>query len=210
MNIGRTLLTINSPQEKRNNLACSSASNPLSFIHIPNLELSGLIMQSSLPRVRPATPADAETILMLVDALADYEKLQRPDSDAKQRLIRDMFGERRRIEAYLGEDEGKPVGYAFVFETYSSFLALPTLYLEDLFVLPDHRSKKVGYALFMAMVAEAYRRGCGRMEWTVLDWNTLAIDFYRRLGATHMKEWQLYRLLRSDMEKLLAHGTARG
>ncbi len=167
-------------------------------------------MQSSLPRVRPATPADAETILMLVDALADYEKLQRPDSDAKQRLIRDMFGERRRIEAYLGEDEGKPVGYAFVFETYSSFLALPTLYLEDLFVHPDHRSKKVGYALFMAMVAEAYRRGCGRMEWTVLDWNTLAIDFYRRLGATHMKEWQLYRLLRSDMEKLLSHGTARG
>lgn len=162
---------------------------------------------TSLPPVRPATPADAETVLALVDALADYEKLQRPDAEAKKRLIRDMFGERRRIEAYLGEYEGKPVGYAFVFETYSSFLALPTLYLEDLFILPDYRSKKVGYALFRAMVAEAYRRGCGRMEWTVLDWNRLAIDFYRRLGATHMKEWQLYRLLRSDMEKLLAHDT---
>jgi GNAT superfamily N-acetyltransferase len=167
-------------------------------------------MQSSLPFVRPATQADAETVLALVDALADYEKLQRPDADAKKRLVRDMFGERRRIEAYLGEYEGTPVGYAFVFETYSSFLALPTLYLEDLFVLPDYRSKKVGYALFRAMVAEAYRRGCGRMEWAVLDWNKLAINFYRRLGATHMKEWQLYRLLRSDMEKLLLHEPSAG
>ncbi|HXF99780.1 MAG TPA: GNAT family N-acetyltransferase [Bacteroidota bacterium] len=161
-----------------------------------------------LPRVRPATPEDAEVVLALVDALADYEKLQRPDDEAKKRLLRDMFGERRRIEAYLGEYEGKPVGYAFVFETYSSFLALPTLYLEDLFVLPAYRSKKVGYALFTAMVREAYRRGCGRMEWTVLDWNHLAINFYKQLGARHMKEWQLYRLLRSDMERLLAHDSS--
>ncbi len=146
---------------------------------------------------------------MLVDALADYEKLQRPNAEAKKRLIRDMFGERRRIEAYLGEYEEKPVGYAFVFETYSSFLALPTLYLEDLFVLPDYRSKKVGYALFTAMVREAYQRGCGRMEWTVLDWNRLAINFYQRLGATHMKEWQLYRLLRPDMERILSLSPSR-
>ncbi|MER3522838.1 MAG: GNAT family N-acetyltransferase [Ignavibacteria bacterium] len=154
--------------------------------------------------VRPAVPADAEVILRLVDALADYEHLARPDAEAKQRLIREMFGERRRIEAFLAAYEGEAVGYAFVFETYSSFLALPTLYLEDLFVLPQYRGKKVGYALFTAMVQEAYRRGCGRMEWAALDWNHLAIDFYQRLGATHMKEWQLYRLLRSDMEKLLS------
>jgi GNAT superfamily N-acetyltransferase len=94
------------------------------------------------------------------------------------------------------------VGYAFVFETYSSFLALPTLYLEDLFVLPDFRNRRAGYALFAAMVAEAHERGCGRMEWTVLDWNQLAKDFYDRLGAKHMKEWQLYRLVRNEMEQI--------
>lgn len=155
------------------------------------------------PTVRRASPRDAETILFLVDALADYEKLARPDAAAKQRLIADMFSERPRINAFLGEYEGKAAGYAFVFETYSSFLALPTLYLEDLFVLPEYRSKKVGYALFTAMVREAHERGCGRMEWTVLDWNQIAIDFYKRLGATHMKEWHLYRLVRSDMETIL-------
>lgn len=155
--------------------------------------------------VRRATRTDTQAILQLVDALADYEKLARPDADARRRLERDMFSERPRIEAFLADDEGKPVGYAFVLETYSSFLALPTLYLEDLFVLPEHRSKRVGYALFTAMVREAFERGCGRMEWTVLDWNQLAIDFYRRLGATHMKEWHLYRLVREDMRRILSN-----
>ncbi len=158
---------------------------------------------NSLPLVRKAIAADAETVLTLVDALADYEKLNRPDADAKKRLIHDMFTGGPRIDAFLAEYEGKPVGYAFVFETYSSFLALPTLYLEDLFVLPEYRSKKVGYALFTAMVEEAHRRGCGRMEWSVLDWNRLAIAFYKRLGAAHMKDWHLYRLVRSDMEEIL-------
>lgn len=156
-----------------------------------------------LPTVRKATPADAESILSLVDALAEYERLAPPDAEAKKRLIRDMFTEPPRLNAYLAELDGKPAGYAFVFETYSSFLALPTLYLEDLFVLPEYRSKKAGYALFAAMVKEAYTRGCGRMEWTVLEWNQLAIDFYKRLGASHMRDWHLYRLVRSDMEKLL-------
>ena len=109
------------------------------------------------PTVRQATPADAETILTLVDALADYEKLARPDAGARRRLISDMFNERPRINGFLAEYGGKAVGYAFVFETYSSFLALPTLYLEDLFVLPEYRSKKAGYALFTAMVAEAHQ-----------------------------------------------------
>ncbi len=154
------------------------------------------------PHVRRATHEDSDTILLLIDALAAYEKLPPPDDAAKTRLIHDIFGPKPRVEVFLGEYEGKPVGYAFVFETYSSFLARPTLYLEDLFVLPEYRSKKVGYELFTAMVAEAYRRGCGRMEWTVLDWNNLAIDFYNRLGAKHMKEWQLYRLTREDMERM--------
>ena len=163
--------------------------------------------QQPNPVVRRATSADAQTVLTLIDALADYEKLACPTSDAKQRLLNDMFGAKPRVDVFLGEYEGTPAGYAFVFETYSSFLALPTLYLEDLFVLPEYRNKKVGYALFTAMVDEAHRRGCGRMEWTVLDWNQLEIDFYQRLGATHMKEWQLYRLLRGDMEKILKQGS---
>ncbi|HUI63960.1 MAG TPA: GNAT family N-acetyltransferase [Bacteroidota bacterium] len=142
-------------------------------------------------------------ILSLVDALADYEKLPPPDGPARKRLLTDLFSERRRIECFLAEMESRAVGYAFILETYSSFLALPTLYLEDLFVLPEVRSKGAGKALFRAMVAEAHRRGCGRMEWTVLDWNSLAIDFYTRQGAKHMKEWHLWRLIRGDMERIL-------
>jgi GNAT superfamily N-acetyltransferase len=157
----------------------------------------------SLIRVRKAVRADAPAVLKLIQGLAEYEKLAPPDAEAHSRLIHDLFSESPRIQAYLGECDGTAAGYALVFETYSSFLALPTLYLEDIFVLPEFRSRKIGYALFMAMVTEAHHRGCGRMEWTVLDWNRLAIDFYQRMGARHMKEWQLHRLGRDDMERIL-------
>jgi len=153
--------------------------------------------------IRPAQPADAASILGLVRGLAEYEKLAPPDEAAQQRLIRDMFSTPPRIQAFLAEVNGTPAGYAFIFETYSSFLALPTLYLEDFFVLPEERGKKVGLALFRAMVREAHRRGCGRMEWAVLDWNQLAIDFYDRAGARQLKEWKYYRLTRADMETML-------
>ena len=144
--------------------------------------------------VRAATAADAPALLGLVDALADYEKLARPDAGARERLIRDAFGERRRIEVLLALADGEPVGYALFFETYSSFLALPTLYLEDLFVRPDARGGRHGLGLFRAVAGEARRRGCGRMEWNVLKWNQLAIDFYDRLGAEPLGGWQMYRL----------------
>jgi GNAT superfamily N-acetyltransferase len=158
---------------------------------------------STSPVVRPATPADAPAILSLVLGLAEYEKLVPPDAAARERLIRDMFSTPPRIQAFLAEIDTTPVGYAFVFETYSSFLALPTLYLEDLFVLPEYRSKKAGYALFTYVVGEAHRRGCGRMEWSVLTWNRLAIDFYVRMGAQHLADWAMYRLTRPEMEQLL-------
>lgn len=160
-------------------------------------------MHADLPPVRRAQQHDADTILRLVDALADYEHLQRPDPEARKRLVHDLFSDHPRLECYLCEVDGRAAGYAFIFETYSSFLALPTLYLEDLFVLPEQRKKKAGYALFTAMVAEAHERGCGRMEWAVLDWNHLAKDFYERMGARHMKEWELYRLVRSEMTQVL-------
>jgi GNAT superfamily N-acetyltransferase len=161
----------------------------------------------TLHTIRKATRADGAVVLELVDALAAYEKLEPPDAGAKGRLINDMCATPPRFDAYLAEINGRAVAYAFVFETYSSFLAMPTLYLEDIFVLPEFRSQRIGYALFTAMVREAHRRDCGRMEWTVLDWNNLAIDFYKRLGARHMKEWHLYRLLRADMERILASST---
>jgi GNAT superfamily N-acetyltransferase len=152
--------------------------------------------------VRKAGRTDAARVFHLVEALADYEKLAPPDEAARTRLTHDIWGDRPRLEAFLAEWHGEPIGYAFVLETYSSFLALPTLYLEDLFVLPEYRSKKAGYALFTAMVREAHTRGCGRMEWTVLDWNALAINFYNRFGARHMKEWHLYRLTKDDLTQL--------
>jgi GNAT superfamily N-acetyltransferase len=157
--------------------------------------------------VRPAVPQDAETIIRLVLGLAKYEKLPPPDQAAQERLQRDMFSTPPRIQPFLAEADGVAAGYAFVFETYSSFLALPTLYLEDIFVLPEYRGRKIGYTLFIAMVREAHRRGCGRMEWAVLDWNTPATSFYDRLGANHMKEWYLYRLVRTDMENIIGRNS---
>ena len=146
------------------------------------------------PFVRKAVASDEPAILALVDALADYEKLARPSAEARTRLMKDMFGPKPRIDCFLAFADGYPVGYAIVLETYSSFLALPTLYLEDLFILEEYRSRGAGRALFETVLAEAKRRGCGRMEWTVLDWNQLAKDFYARIGGTHMKEWELYRI----------------
>jgi GNAT superfamily N-acetyltransferase len=153
--------------------------------------------------VRPATPADGDTWLALVDALADYEKLARPTPEARQRLLHDAFGpEPHRIQVYVAEVEERAVAYAITCETYSSFLALPTLYLEDIFVLPDARRHGVGRTMFRYLAGEAVRRGCGRMEWVVLDWNQLAIDFYDKLGAQRMKEWYTYRLTDEQLREI--------
>jgi GNAT superfamily N-acetyltransferase len=164
-------------------------------------------MQQPLPdfrhiTLRPLREQDGASFLSLIDALADYEKLERPDAAARERLLRDAFSARPRFEAFLASVDDEDVGYAIIYETYSSFLALPTLYLEDIFVLPGARGKKVGLALFLHVAQLARARGCGRMDWTVLDWNELAQDFYDRLGATHLKEWQLYRLDAAALAKL--------
>jgi GNAT superfamily N-acetyltransferase len=159
--------------------------------------------------IRPARPEEAETFLALVDALADYEKLPRPTPEARERLLQDGFGARPRFQAHLAELEGRTVGYAITFETYSSFLALPTLYLEDLFVLPEARRLGVGAAFFRYLAGEAVRRGCGRMEWVVLDWNRLAIDFYETLGARRLEEWQTFRLTAQQLREI-ADGSPGG
>ncbi len=147
--------------------------------------------------VRRAHAGDADALLALVDALADYEKLPRPDAGARARLIRDGFETAPpRFSVFVAEAENAPapVGYAIYLETYSSFLARPTLYIEDLFVLPDARGSGAGRALFAALAGEALRRECGRMEWVCLNWNELAIGFYKRRNAEPLDEWRSYRL----------------
>lgn len=154
--------------------------------------------------LRRATNADAPGLLRLIVALAEFEKLTPPDASAQQRLIKDGFGPRPRFESWLAfwQDEPQPVGYAIVFETYSSFLAWPTLYLEDIFVLPACRGRGIGSALLDQCIQLAQERGCGRMEWTCLDWNTKAQCVYEKLGARRLSEWFLYRLDRANIERL--------
>jgi GNAT superfamily N-acetyltransferase len=135
-------------------------------------------------------------VLRLIVALAEFEKLPPPDAEAQKRLIEDGFGQHPRFECWLGFWEGtpEPVAYALCFETYSSFRARPTLYLEDIFVLPAFRHRGIGTALLGHCVQLARERRCGRMEWTCLDWNTKAQAAYKQLGARQMHEWLLYRL----------------
>ncbi len=156
--------------------------------------------------LRRAERNDAQALLGLVCALADFEKLDPPDADAQQRLVEDIFGSKPRIEAWLAFAAGhaQPVGYAMLLETYSSFVARPTLYLEDVFVLQEFRGRGIGGAFLRHCVALALERGCGRMEWTCLDWNTRAQRVYEdKLGAQRMSEWLLYRMTRPTMEKFL-------
>ena len=153
--------------------------------------------------VRPLEPRDVPRLLDLIDGLADYEKLARPDAEARERLAGDAAS--GRFRTLLAELDGQVVGYAIYFFTYSTFLARPTLYLEDIFVLPERRGQGAGKALFRACAAEAVRQECGRMEWQVLDWNQPSIDFYERAGARLQKEWIPCRLT-GDALRRVAEG----
>ncbi|MBS1537334.1 MAG: GNAT family N-acetyltransferase [Bacteroidetes bacterium] len=153
--------------------------------------------------VEKVSPKNFELLLGLIVALAEFEELAPPDIEARTRLRKDCFSENPRFESFLGYKDGKAVSYVIIFETYSSFLAKPTLYLEDLFVLPEYRKSGVGYRFFQFVARLAVERGCGRMEWQVLDWNENAIKFYDRLGATHLKGWYPYRLTEDELQKIL-------
>ncbi len=152
--------------------------------------------------IRPATPADAPAVVRLVAALAAYEKLTPPDAGAAARLAADMARTPPRFQALLAEVDGAPVGVAIAFETYATFTAAPKYYVEDVFVLPEHRGRGIGHAFFRALAREAMRRGCTMMEWTALDWNKPAHKFYRGLGARHLEMWQVFRLESAGMTKL--------
>jgi GNAT superfamily N-acetyltransferase len=151
---------------------------------------------ASLMTITPLTEPRFDDFVWLIHALADYEHLNRPDAAATERLRADAFGPRRRFEAALAiEDAGRAVGYAIWFETYSSFLAKPTMFLEDLFILEEARRSGAGGLLFEHVRALGEQRGCGRMDWQVLDWNIVARDFYHRRQANWMKEWLSYRIV---------------
>lgn len=144
--------------------------------------------------IRSATPADVPLILAFIRGLADYEKLGHEVEATEERLHATLFGAKPAAECLLAFAEGEPAGFAIHFTNYSTFLAKPGLYLEDLFVKPEFRGQGIGKALLLHCAKLANERGCGRMEWTVLDWNEPAIAFYESLGARRMREWQICRL----------------
>jgi GNAT superfamily N-acetyltransferase len=154
--------------------------------------------------IRPAVPADVPAILDLIRGLAAYEKLSDQAVATEDQLTSALFpadGAAPLVHCVLGRVDGVPVAFALYFFNFSTFLGRPGLYLEDLFVTPAHRGKGMGKALLLHLAALANARGCGRMEWAVLDWNVDAIAFYESLGATRMPEWQLCRLTGPALER---------
>jgi len=152
--------------------------------------------------IRRGTERDVPTILKLIRGLAEYERLAHEVEATTARVRAHGFGRRRYFETIICRRAGTPVGFALYFFTYSTFLARPTLYLEDLFVLPEERGAGAGKALLRALARIAVRRGCGRLEWAVLDWNRPAIGFYKRLGAKLRRQWILTRLTGAPLRRL--------
>jgi GNAT superfamily N-acetyltransferase len=150
----------------------------------------------------PATVADVPLILRLITALAEYEKLADQVVATEDMLRASLFGPHPAAHVVIARVGGEPAGFALWFYNYSTFLAKPGLYLEDLFVLPAFRGQGVGKALLVHLARVAVERGCGRMEWSVLDWNAPAIGFYRKLGAAVMADWRLCRLTGDTLHAL--------
>ena len=153
-------------------------------------------------RIRAGELEDVPLIAQLIRGLARYEKLEHEVVMTEEKLTETLFGDRRYAETLIAEDDGEPVGFALFFHNYSTFLAQPGIYLEDLFVLPEKRGGGVGRALLQCLAQVAVDRGCGRLEWAVLDWNVDAIAFYQRLGAKPNAEWTTYRLTGEPLHRV--------
>lgn len=152
--------------------------------------------------LRPAEPQDCAEIDRLVRELAEYEKLAHQMVGTPEGLHRALFGPRPACEAVMAERRGRAVGFALFFTTFSTFLCKPGLYLEDLFVEPQHRGAGIGKAMLRHMAALAVERGCGRFEWRVLDWNEPSIRFYESIGGKVLPEWQLVRMTELEFSAL--------
>ena len=166
-------------------------------------------LPASALSIRPATRRDASVIFRLIRGLAAYERLAHEMEATVGQIRRHGFGRRPYFEAFICRRGRTPVGFALYFFTYSTFLGRPTLYLEDLFVLPAERGRGVGRALLGELARIAVRRRCGRMEWAVLDWNAPSIRFYKRLGARLRKEWILTRLSGPALRRLAARSRTK-
>ncbi len=152
--------------------------------------------------IRPATAADVPIILELIRALATYERAPNDVTATEDGLSKVLFGEKPAAEVLLAFENETAVGFAVFFHNFSTWLGRPGLYLEDLFVRPEDRGKGYGRALLIHLAKIARDRGCGRMEWAVLDWNEPAIQFYRKLGGKPMDQWTVFRLTRDGIAKL--------
>ena len=152
--------------------------------------------------IRFANPADVPVILQLIHDLAEYERAPNEVVATEAGLTAALFGDHPAAEVLLGEEAGEPVCFALFFHNFSTWIGRRGLYLEDLFVRPDRRGRGYGRALLVRLAQIADERGCGRMEWAVLDWNEPAIEFYRRLGARPNEEWTIFRLTREGISNL--------
>lgn len=151
--------------------------------------------------IRKTQPSDSQTIYNLIYQLAVYEKLENDVVTTPEELQKQIF-ENNFAEVLIGEENGIPVSFALYFFNFSTFLGKPGLYLEDLFVEPDYRGKGYGKKLLIELAKIAKEKNCGRMEWSVLDWNTPSIEFYKSLGAKPMDEWTVFRLTKDAINNL--------
>lgn len=154
--------------------------------------------------IEPATPADVPVILQLIRELAEFERLLHEVTATEEQLQEHLFGPKPKAEVIMGrlQPGGEVVGFALYFHNFSTFLAKPGIYLEDLYVRQQYRGRGYGEHLLRRLAGIALERNCGRLEWSVLDWNQRAIDFYKSLGAVPMHEWTMYRVTGSALQKL--------
>ena len=158
-------------------------------------------MSSSTPTLRPAVPADLPAIVGLIRELAVFERLEHLMVATPESMAPHLFGPRPAAEAVVAEADGQVVAFALFFTNFSTFLGQPGLYLEDLYVQPAHRNAGLGKALLQHLGALAVERGCGRFEWSVLDWNENAIRFYQSMGATVMPDWRICRITGDTLQR---------
>ncbi len=158
--------------------------------------------------IEPATERDVPVILQFIKGLAEYEKLSHEVVATEASLRESLFGSRPSAEVIIGYAGTEPAGFAVFFHNYSTFLARPGLYVEDLFVSPQCRGRGLGRRLLAYVANLAVTRGCGRLEWAVLDWNEPAIRFYKSLGARPLEEWTVHRLTGDALQRLAAGGGA--
>ena len=156
--------------------------------------------------IRSAAEDDVPLLLSLIRELAEYERLSHEVVATEEMLRGSLFGERRVVEALLGYLGDDPAGFALFFHNFSTFLGRPGIYLEDLYVRPEFRGAGVGRALLVRIAGLAKERGCGRLEWSVLDWNESAIGFYKSIGASPVSGWTVYRVTGEALGELAARG----